>query len=542
VRRVALKSIVFLSFFVAISAQAADQSKLKLNKKSKLNQYIVVYKEDSAAKSGKSKKFKSLESRRGRANLHAGQHGLTVKKVFGKAINGFVVEGNLDDIKELSKRDDIEYIEQDAEVFLDSNQVGAPWGLDRIDQRSKTLNGIYSYDRAGTGVNVYVVDSGIRMTHDDFGTRASNGWDFDTTNNGDDCFGHGTHVAGTIGGTTYGVAKSVDLIAVRVFDCVGGSTISRVIDGFDWVAGNAQLPAVLNASLGVLGGSTSVDNAVQGVIDAGVTVVVSAGNSGADACNQSPARLKDAITVGATDQNDMRRSTSNYGQCVDVWAPGENILSADEDSDTGTETLSGTSMAAPHMAGIAALYLQGAPNAAVQSVVKAIMGKVTTNRVGDRKTIDTPNLLAYSKGTAGEYAVLHRYYNKGATDHFYTTNWWELQSAPNSDWAYEGPLGYVQTKDFNGSSPLYRYNHASSKDHFYTTNYSSLGIGHSGWVYEGVTGYLPPASSSTKDVYRYYNQSAGDHLYSTNWNALGSGNSSWLYEGVTGQVFTLPQD
>lgn len=540
--KIILGIIFFFSLSVVVIANSSEVVKVKLNKNSNVNRYIVVLKDDDSNRYFNSA---SSQSKRSRASLMAGDYGLSVKKVYQKVINGFVVEGELQDIKELSKRTDVEYIEQDVRVSVNAltTQNNVTWGLDRIDQRSRNLNGTYRYDRTGSGVNAYVIDTGIRTTHTEFGGRAAVGWDVINNRVGanTDCNGHGTHVAGTIGGSTYGVAKSVDLISVRVLPCNGEGWASDVASGFDWVTVNGQLPGVINASVGG-GASSALDSAVRRAVSAGFVVVVAAGNHDKDACSDSPSRVKEALTVGATDINDKRADFSNYGQCVDVWAPGKSVLSASSVSNTASTTKSGTSMASPHVAGIAALYLQGAPNASVNNVINFVMSKVTANKVADRGTIDTPNLFAYSLATNNKYSVMHRYYNHSIGDHFYTVNFSELQSAPDSRWAYEGSLGYVQRKNADGSSPLYRYNHSGSTDHFYTVNFGELGNGGSGWTYEGVAAYLPPASNATKSVYRYYNKKIGDHLYNTNWDALGAGNSSWKYEGVAGQVFTQPQD
>ncbi len=469
---------------------------------------------------------------------------LELRSVFNHALNGFVVKGSIEDIYKLSANANVDYIEQDqtSRASTLERQINPPWGLDRIDQRNKTLNGEYTYDRNGTGVNVYVLDTGVRDSHNEFGTRAKDGRDIinNTNNINGDCNGHGTHVAATIAGQLSGVAKQANIFSVRILDCNGSGSMSNMAKGIDWVVANGQKPAVINISAGGPA-MNSVDTAVKNAVDAGFTVITAAGNDSSDACNKSPARAKEALTVGAIDSNDRRSGFSNYGQCVDVWAPGENIRSASHVSDTSFRNSNGTSMAAPHVAGIAALYLQGARTASAKSVINAIMRKPTFGKVTDRKTSDTPNLLAYSLATNNRYGIMHRYYNTNGKDHFFTANWSELQSAPQSGWVYEGILGYVERWSSKGQ-PLYRYYNSRGIDHFYTTNYNELGDGTANWKKEGIAGYLPAKSSQTTNIYRYWNSSVSDHHYTTNWSELGSGTGSWKYEGVAGQIYKQPQD
>lgn len=241
------------------------------------------------------------------------------------------------------------------------DQGGATWGLDRIDQRDLPLNSNYHYDYDGSGVTAFVIDTGVRNTHNEFGGRASSGYDFiDNDNDSSDCNGHGTHVAGTIGGSTYGVAKNVNIVGVRVLNCSGSGTNSGVISGINWVKNNAQGPSVANMSLGG-GASQALDDAVNAAVAAGISFVVAAGNDNSNACNYSPARAANAVTVGSTTSTDSRSSFSNYGTCLDIYAPGSSITSAWYNSNSATNTISGTSMASPHVAGVAALYLAENP-------------------------------------------------------------------------------------------------------------------------------------------------------------------------------------
>jgi subtilisin family serine protease len=260
-------------------------------------------------------------------------------------------------------------------------QNNAPWGLDRIGQRTLPLNGAYSYTTTGSGVNVYIIDTGIRRTHTQFGGRAVIGFDaIGDGRNTNDCHGHGTHVAGIVGASTYGVAKAVRLFAVRVLSCSGSGSNSGVIAGVNWVTQNHIDPAVANMSLG--GGiSTALDNAVRNSIAAGVTYSIAAGNSNTNAANSSPARVAEAITVGSSTRTDTRSSFSNFGSVVDIFAPGSSILSTWRTSDTATATLSGTSMAAPHVAGVAARFLQSNRTASPAAVRNEIVAQATLNRL-----------------------------------------------------------------------------------------------------------------------------------------------------------------
>jgi subtilisin family serine protease len=324
----------------------------------------------------------------------AKRNGLTPRYVYSSALNGFAVQMADWQIAKLRGHPSVAYIEQDARVELTTTQSGATWGLDRIDQRDRPLNGTYTYTPTGAGVRVYVVDTGIRFAHNEFGGRAVTGYDAVDGGSADDCNGHGTHVAGTVGGATYGVAKGVTLVGVRVLDCAGNGTNSGVIAGMDWVANNRVLPAVANLSLGG-GASTAVDDALNRMHNRGVAVVVAAGNSGANACNESPGRAPNAITVGSTTSTDTRSSFSNYGTCVDVFAPGSSITSAWYNSNTATSTIDGTSMAAPHVAGAAALYLQGNTAALPSAVASAIINTATTGKVVSPGT-GSPNRLLFS--------------------------------------------------------------------------------------------------------------------------------------------------
>jgi len=315
--------------------------------------------------------------------------------VYDAALTGFAGSFPEQAISGLSHNPNIDFIEADQEITLDTTQSPATWGLDRIDQRKLPLNNAYTYNYTGSGVTAYIIDTGIRISHTQFGGRASYGYDFvDNDSTASDCNGHGTHVAGTVGGSTYGVAKAVKLVAVRVLNCSGSGTTSGVIAGINWVTSKHTTgKAVANMSLGG-GASSSLDTAVNNSIADGIVYAVAAGNSNANACNYSPARVGNAITVGATTSTDARASYSNKGSCLDLFAPGSSITSAWYTSNTATNTISGTSMATPHVAGVAALYLQG-HSASPSQVRNALVNAATQNVVTNAGT-GSPNLLLYS--------------------------------------------------------------------------------------------------------------------------------------------------
>ena len=334
------------------------------------------------------------------AVARASSQGAGVDRQYGTAVHGFAARMSADQLGVVRRDTGVAYVEQDQVVRLDTTQTGATGGLDRIDQRNLPLNGTYTYTPTGAGVTAYVIDTGIRTTHSQFGGRATGGYTAVSDGNGtNDCNGHGTHVAGTIGGSGYGVAKGVALVAVRVLDCNGSGTNSGVIAGIDWVTAHHATPAVANMSLGGSASST-LDAAVNTSIASGVTYAIAAGNSNANACNYSPARVAAAITVGASTRTDSRdTSYSNYGSCVDVFAPGTSITSSWNTSDTATNTISGTSMATPHVTGVAALYLQGHPSAGPATVSSAITSTATPNVLSNVGT-GSPNRLLYSGLTA----------------------------------------------------------------------------------------------------------------------------------------------
>ena len=319
-----------------------------------------------------------------------------VSKKYTSALHGYAATMSESQAKRIAADPAVAFVEQNRTFHITATQANPPsWGLDRIDQRSLPLSSSYTYSTTASNVHAYVIDTGINLTHSDFGGRAKSGYDFvDDDSNATDCNGHGTHVAGTIGGSSYGVAKGVQLTAVRVLDCAGSGSYADVIAGIDWVTQNAVKPAVANMSLG--GGiSTSVDNAVRSSISSGVTYAVAAGNDTANACNSSPSRVAEAITVGATTSTDARASYSNYGSCLDIFAPGSSIKSDWIGSTTATNTISGTSMATPHVAGAAALYLATHTSATPATVRNALVNAGTTGKVTTPGS-GSPNVLLYT--------------------------------------------------------------------------------------------------------------------------------------------------
>ncbi len=350
-------------------------------------QYIVVMRPGAQA-----------AANRVAAVLEAQRNGAQIQREYGTALQGFAATLPARALEMLRANPAVAFIEADQVMTLNDTQSPATGGLDRVDQRALPLSNSYTYDVSGSGVTAYVIDTGIRFSHSQFGGRAVSGYDAIDGGAADDCNGHGTHVSGTVGGSTYGVAKAVRVVGVRVLNCQGSGTNSQVIAGIDWVTADhaAGAPAVANMSLGG-SASSALDTAVRNSIADGITYAIAAGNSNANACNSSPARVAEAITVGSTTTADARSSFSNYGTCLDIFAPGSSITSAWHTSDTATNTISGTSMASPHVAGAAAMFVARNGSSAPQAVRDGLVNSATTGVVTNAGS-GSPNRLLYTLG------------------------------------------------------------------------------------------------------------------------------------------------
>jgi len=369
--------------------------------------YIVVFKDSAVSTQGLS----SL------TNGMAAKAEAAVQYRYTAALHGFAGHMSEAAARRLAADPAVAYVSQNHTVQLLADQANPPsWGLDRVDQRNLPLNSNYHYDTTASNVTAYVIDTGIRITHTTFGGRAV--WGTNTTGDGNntDCNGHGTHVSGTIGGSQYGLAKGVHLVAVKVLNCSGSGSFAGVAQGIDYVTAQhaAGAPAVANMSLGAQGSDTATENAVRNSIADGVTYAIASGNSNMDACGFTPARVTQAITVNASDINDARASFSNFGTCTDIFAPGVNITSSWNTNDTATNTISGTSMATPHVAGGAALYLANNPSASPATVQQALKDNATLNHITNPGT-GSPNRLLYTLFGAANNPVVANPGNRTGT-------------------------------------------------------------------------------------------------------------------------------
>ncbi len=397
-----LRTISTVAALFALTACAGDAPSLapplldetpNLSVQGGSGEWIVVLRDDVSDVSGTARQL-------------AAAFGSAPSRVYQHALKGFALPVSAQGAAGIAAHPLVRYVEPDMEMTALATQTGATWGIDRIDQRTLPLSTTYTYNTDGAGVTAYIIDTGLRYDHSEFyysasdtRSRATFGYDA-LGGNGADCHGHGTHVGGTVGGRTYGVAKQVSLVSVRVLSCLGSGSVLGIVAALDWMVltHTSSTPAVGNMSLGG-GASQALDDAVQGAITDGITMVVAAGNSNANACNYSPARAPNAITLGASTATDARASFSNYGSCVDFFAPGVSITSAWYTGVSATNTISGTSMASPHAAGAAALYLAANPGSAPSAVRDGLYGLTTKGIITSSNSAN--NHLLYTLDIGG---------------------------------------------------------------------------------------------------------------------------------------------
>ncbi|WP_370281161.1 S8 family serine peptidase [Pseudarthrobacter sp. NamE2] len=405
--------------------------------------------------------------------------GIAVRRTFSSAVRGAAIKATPAQAAALTRSGRVTAVEVDALVSTSETQKPAPWGLDRIDQQTLPLSGSYGPANSGSGVSAYVVDTGIYPSHTDFGGRVTAGWTALADGRGStDCSGHGTHVAGTIGGSVHGVAKSVTLIPVRALACDGSGYYSDVIAGLEWIVGNHAdgTPAVVNLSIGGPA-SSMLDAAVQKVMDVGITAIVAAGNRTTDACTGSPARTPAAVTVAASDSSDRQASFSNFGACVDLYAPGVGISSTWHTSSTATAAMSGTSMATPHVAGAAALLLAKHPHLTPAQVADAITSSAVTGVIA-ASNLGTPNRLLHIAPAESSPVTVRPFIDVDANHVF----------APEIEWLASRQISNGWTEP--DGTKTYRPTLAVSRDVMAAFMYRLAGS----------PAYLPPANSPFTDV------------------------------------------
>ncbi|HYR09143.1 MAG TPA: S8 family peptidase [Longimicrobium sp.] len=495
------------------AAPAGDDARAALSRQAGTkipNQYVVVFHDDVADAPGLARRL-------------AAAHGGKIRHTYEHALRGFSGTFSPAAAEALGRNPRVKYVAQDEVIRVAQWPLGAFWGQDRVSQRDRPLDDIIKFNRTGSGVTIYVLDTGIQTGHGDFGSRASVGYDA-LGGNGQDCNGHGTHVAGIAAGEAWGVAKAATLVAVRVLDCYGNGQWADFIEGVDWVSSNHATRAVANMSLSG-GGYAAADTAVINMISAGVVAVVAAGNNSGDACSYSPARVSGALTVAASDSADVQASFSNYGTCVDLYAPGKDIRSAWISNIDSLE--SGTSMAAPYVAGAAALYLQALSSATPSAVNTAVLGNASSGKLSSLGS-GSPNLLLHA--IFGRWPI-HRHYNSSTGDRMY--GWFPYEQAWVGYWPETQNYFYLESQPASGYTALYRC--LSGTNSLLTTASNCEGATH-----EGIRGYIATSQlTGTVPLYRLYKSSIPDDIYTISSSEVTSlQGAGYTLVGTTGYVYT----